>query len=59
MQDLIVAMRRTHALKIHGFELVLKNTWDTRILNKSLEGTRFFEKRIPLVHRYKPHEVRF
>ena len=32
-----------------------KNTWDTRILNKSLEGTRSFEKKIPLVHKYKPH----
>ena len=27
---------------ICGFELVLKNTWDMWILNKSLEGTRFF-----------------
>jgi hypothetical protein len=26
---------------------------------KSLADTRFFEKKIPLVHKYKPHEVRF
>ena len=28
-------------------------------MNKSLEVTRFFEKKITLVHRYKPHEARF
>ena len=32
---------------------------DTRILNKSLEDTLFFEKKYHLVHRYKPHEARF
>ena len=31
----------------------------TRIFNKSLEDTRFFEKKSHLVHRYKPHEARF
>ena len=36
-----------------------KNTCDTRILNKSLEDTLFFGKKIILVHRYKPHEARF
>ena len=28
-------------------------------MNKSLEVTRFFEKKITLVHKYKPHEARF
>ena len=32
---------------------------DMWILNKSIEDTRFFGKKIPLVHKYKPHEVRF
>ena len=36
-----------------------KITSDTRILNKNLEDTRFFEKKNPLVHKYKPHEARF
>ena len=35
------------------------NTCNTRILDKSLEVARFFEKKIILVHRYKPHEARF
>ena len=34
----------------HGVEWS-QNTWDTRILKKSLEST--------LVHKYKPHEARF
>jgi hypothetical protein len=36
-----------------------KKTCNTRILNKNLEVTRFFEKIITLVHKYKPHEARF
>ena len=40
-------------------ELVHKSTCNARILDKSLEATRFLKKKITLLHRYKPQEAQF